>query len=167
MDSVIVLNSNYEFLNVISWKKAICLICNSKIEIIKYSNTIVKSIDREFKVPAIVRVINNIKNFYKKSPRFTRNNIYLRDKYTCQYCYKRFDKLTIDHVIPKSKGGKNIWTNVVTCCHKCNTIKADKSLEEVGFKLLKEPKKLSIREYFILKNKNLKNQVYDQFLKGM
>ena len=70
----------------------------------------------------------------------TKHNIFRRDANTCQYCGSKKD-LTIDHVVPVSKGGKNTWTNMVTACHKCNNKKGDKSLEDIGFTLKSTPRK--------------------------
>lgn len=77
-----------------------------------------------------------------KQVNLTRRNIFRRDSYICQYCTEAFmsDELTIDHIIPKSRGGQNSWVNCVTSCMKCNNSKSNKTLQEIGFKLLKEPK---------------------------
>lgn len=92
----------------------------------------------------------NLENF---STKCYKSIIYLRDKYTCQYCGKRLkhSELTIDHVIPKSKGGNNTFENLVTCCKSCNSIKNNKLLEECNLTLLNNPKKIS--RYTILKRK--------------
>ena len=77
-----------------------------------------------------------------KSIRYSRRNIFQRDLYTCQYCYKKFNKdnLSIDHIVPKSRGGTNNWKNVVTCCKQCNMQKGDKLITELGWNLKQEPK---------------------------
>jgi 5-methylcytosine-specific restriction endonuclease McrA len=91
-------------------------------------------------VPRVIRVLE-----YDKIPlhsiKLTRRNVYARDNNTCQYCGKRFktDKLNLDHVIPRSKGGKNTWENLVCSCHKCNAKKGDKTLKEAGLKLIRKP----------------------------
>ena len=93
-----------------------------------------------FYFPSVI-VLNSYirKREFKVSP--SRNTIFYRDKYVCQYCHKRFAKsrLTLDHVVPKSKGGGKTWYNLVTSCSSCNQKKADKTIEEAGFKLLSEP----------------------------
>lgn len=85
--------------------------------------------------------------FYESLPQheviFSRQNLFLRDQFTCQYCGKLLKnpkERTIDHVIPKSRGGKTVWTNVVLCCKKCNLKKGNRTPEEAGLKLLKTPK---------------------------
>jgi hypothetical protein len=76
-----------------------------------------------------------------KTVKYSRRNVLQRDNYTCQYCGHRFPKqqLTLDHIIPKSKGGRSSWTNVVTCCKACNADKGDRLLTDLGWKLLKKP----------------------------
>lgn len=93
-------------------------------------------------VPRVIRMLD-----YEKTPRFqmrlTRKNIYERDNHTCQYCGKKFgtENLNLDHVIPRSKGGKNTWENLVCSCIKCNRKKKDDTLKEAGMKLLNKPYK--------------------------
>lgn len=77
---------------------------------------------------------------YKELP-FNRKNIFHRDNYTCQYCGKKGLPLTLDHILPKSRGGKNTWENIVTACPKCNTLKANRTPLEAGMKMLKQPKR--------------------------
>jgi 5-methylcytosine-specific restriction endonuclease McrA len=74
---------------------------------------------------------------------FTRENIYARDEFTCQYCGKQFhsNELSLDHVYPKSRGGEDSWENLVTCCRKCNQKKADRTPEEARMPILCEPRK--------------------------
>lgn len=103
---------------------------------------VVHTIKFKLLIPRIILLL-----FYDRFPspeiRFTRKNIFVRDNYTCQYCGRKFDpsQLNIDHVIPRNKGGKNTWENVVCSCHKCNLRKGDRTLEEAGMALVKRPRK--------------------------
>jgi 5-methylcytosine-specific restriction endonuclease McrA len=126
-----------------------------------------------FYFPSVV-VLNSYirKREFKVSP--SRNTIFYRDKNICQYCHKRFSKskLTLDHVIPKSKGGDKSWHNLVTCCSSCNQKKADKTIEQVGFKLLNEPSPPTSRlwsspEWLISKVGNNIPQEWEKFLGEM
>jgi 5-methylcytosine-specific restriction endonuclease McrA len=106
----------------------------------------------KIKIPRVIALL-----MFDKLPRrqvsFSRKNIFERDKYTCQYCgtkppskraalrWMEEKALTFDHVIPKSKGGKTIWENIVTCCQPCNGKKRDQSLTELGWKLKQQPKR--------------------------
>lgn len=93
-------------------------------------------------VPQVIRIPDcEFNNPVIKTIKYSRRNVYQRDENTCQYCHRKFpkDKLTLDHVVPKSRGGKSSWTNVVTCCKRCNECKGNRLLEELGWKLDKAP----------------------------
>tara|TARA_Y100001938_G_C8079288_1_gene428069 strand:- start:1238 stop:1738 length:501 start_codon:yes stop_codon:yes gene_type:complete len=143
MKPVLVLDASFRPIKQVSWKKAITLYLQEKIEIIKeYEDEWIHSPSKKFKVPAVIRLIN----FIFKLPwgvKLTRTNLFIRDQGACQYCYKKLNKsrFTIDHVIPRSKGGKTSWENLVCSCSRCNTHKGDKSLAECGYKLKTPPVK--------------------------
>ena len=94
------------------------------------------------KIPEVI-VLLKYDKVYTKDLRLTKRNIYIRDKYKCQYTGKQlnFDEANIDHVIPRSRGGKNTWDNLVVCTKEINSIKGDKTPEEAGLKLIKKPVK--------------------------
>jgi 5-methylcytosine-specific restriction endonuclease McrA len=102
-------------------------------------NQTVRSPSIEFKLPSVVSLKDYIPLPEKAA--FTRFNVFLRDKFICQYCTKTFkvEELTFDHVLPRSKGGTTMWENVVTCCRTCNTQKGNKTLQKLGLKLKKIP----------------------------
>lgn len=136
----LLLNGDYTPLSTISVERAMILLMTEKVEILhaksgKYINTV----KDKYPFPEVVRLkfFVYIKN---KEIMPTKGNIFRRDGNTCQYCGSKKD-LTIDHVVPVSKGGKSTWTNMVTACHKCNNKKGDKSLEEIGYKLHNMPRK--------------------------
>ncbi len=101
-----------------------------------------------------------------KTVRYSRRNLLERDLYTCQYCHRKFSKkeLTVDHVIPKSKGGRSNWTNVVACCRKCNGDKKDKSLQELGWQLKKQPTKPKWRSHVGKSFSSEKKEYWERFL---
>lgn len=100
----------------------------------------VRSITVAIKVPSVVRLMGFVR-FRRKDARYSRRNIYARDKYQCQYCGRQFpqDELTCDHVVPRSRGGRAEWTNIVTCCVRCNRRKGGQTPEEAGIQLIKKP----------------------------
>lgn len=114
-----------------------------KVEILEFHKITISSPSRSFQLPAVMRLKQYIRPYLSLSVRLSRQNIFLRDNHICQYCYTKFSekKLTIDHVIPLSKGGRHEWTNVVTACSSCNNKKGDKSLEKSGMRLLAQPEK--------------------------
>jgi 5-methylcytosine-specific restriction endonuclease McrA len=136
---ILLLNSTYEPLDIVSMERAMILLVNNKVEVIHQHRTKkIRSVNTEYPYPEVVRLKHFVR-LKRKDISPTKKNIILRDG-CCQYCGSTH-KLTIDHVIPKSKGGKDTWTNLVACCHSCNNKKGDKSVEEIGFVLLNKPTK--------------------------
>ena len=140
----LVLDSSFFPVKIVDWKRAMLLLLTGRAEIVdEYDDLIIRSPEKEHTLPKILRLFS--KHQQKYNVKFTRINVYTRDKFTCQYCHTRFQMkdLTFDHVIPQSKGGKTSWENIVTCCRDCNGKKGAKSLNEFGRKLLKTPKRPS------------------------
>jgi len=139
---VLVLDANYQAIQVIDWKDAICLVYLDKAEAVTYYEDFsVRSVSQELQVPSILRVKNKFKANYKKM-NISRMKIFKRDKFQCAYCGDHFTKkeLTIDHIIPLSRGGaKKTWENLITSCGGCNYKKADKLPREANMPLLFEP----------------------------
>ncbi len=144
MEQVLLLNATYEPLRIISWKRAIILMVLDKVEVLETYDQEIHTATVSFRLPAVVRLFKFIR-FNQNTVRFSRQNIYMRDRYRCQYCGKRFtpEQLTYDHVIPRSKGGRTNWENIVTCCLECNKKKGGRTPEQAGMKLLRKPKKPS------------------------
>ncbi|MEI7474518.1 MAG: HNH endonuclease [bacterium] len=136
MSEVLLLNATDEPLNVCSIKRALVLIMKGKAEeVIKTCNAEEVEI-----IPTVIKLRYFVAVPKKELP-FNRKNIFHRDDYTCQYCGCKITKPTLDHVYPKSRGGKNSWENLVTACSKCNFHKADRTPEEAQMPLLSEPAK--------------------------
>lgn len=137
----LVLNAGYEPLKVVSWQRAIILWFQEKVDILEYHAQEIRSASRSFRLPSVLLLKQYIKPSFSRSVRLSRQNIFLRDENRCQYCYQVFAKkhLTVDHVLPLSKGGKNTWENLVTACGKCNNRKADRTPQEADMKLYKKP----------------------------
>lgn len=133
MDRVLVLNSDYTPLNVTDTRRGFILVSKGKAEIVKEDvNKIVTTIG-EFARPIIIRLVNYVR-FRTQGLKVNRRRIMKRDGYKCGYCSSTRN-LTIDHIIPRSKGGENTWQNLVTCCSRCNSLKDNKKAEEVGLNL--------------------------------
>jgi 5-methylcytosine-specific restriction endonuclease McrA len=142
MEQVLLLNITYEPLRIINWKKAITMLCLGKVEVIEEYGHEIHSVSFTVKLPSVVRLLRMVKR--PKTPvRFSRQNIYARDRYKCQYCGDRFstEDLTYDHVIPKSRGGRTEWKNIVTCCIDCNRKKGGRKPSEASMKLIRKPKR--------------------------
>lgn len=144
MEGTLLLNATYEPIMIISWEKAITLMWLEKAETLAHYEREVRSVTRSFQLPAVMRLRRRVK-YRRPTVRFNRTNIYIRDNYQCQYCTKSFhaSELTYDHVVPKSRGGRTTWTNIVTCCVACNRQKGCHTPEQAHMKLMREPAKPS------------------------
>ena len=140
---VLVLNAACQPVGRISWKKAITLWYLEKVEIIEeYSDKWINSPSISRKMPSIIKLIKNF--FFKRyGVKFTRKGIFNRDQGICQYCSieLKHHNATLDHVLPKSRGGKKTWENVVLSCKKCNQRKKEKTPIEANMKLVNKPVK--------------------------
>jgi len=136
----LVLSQSYEPVTIVSWQRAITLLFLNKAEVIEEYDRNIKTTSIVIKIPAVVRLLNAFRR-HKKAVKFSRVNIYGRDKYSCQYCGTRcsISELTYDHVIPRAQGGKTVWSNIVTCCEACNRKKANRTPEQAGMRLIKTP----------------------------
>jgi len=143
MARALVLNASYEPLQVVGWQKAIILWFQGKVDILEHHDQFVRSVRMTFQVPSIIRLRTYVNVHQKPSLRFSRENVYLRDNYECQYCGLKFSikDLTLDHVIPVSRGGPKDWKNIVTCCRLCNQKKGNRTPQEAHMPLLKKPVK--------------------------
>jgi len=140
MNRTLVLSQGYEPVKIVSWQRAITLLFLGKVEVIEEYDRNIKSTSMVIKIPAVVRLLGAFRR-HKKPVKFSRVNIYGRDRYTCQFCghKKPIAELTYDHVMPRAQGGKTTWTNIVTACEPCNRKKASRTPEQAGMKLLKQP----------------------------
>ena len=141
MEPTLLLSATYEPIKVIPWKKAITLFFLGKVDVIEKYNKLIHSPSISVSLPAVVKLHRYVKHMPRKV-KFSRQNLYHRDNFTCQYCHKSHpaNQLTYDHVVPRSRGGKTSWTNVVTACIRCNLKKGNKFLHQISFNLLHEPK---------------------------
>lgn len=135
---VLLLSSSYQPISFCSMKKAIIMMFLEKAEIVQNRNdTFVMGVSNNFRCPSIIRLKEH--RPLKVKVQLNRKNIMKRDGFRCVYCGSISD-LTIDHVIPKSRGGKTTWENLVTACSSCNNKKDDKLLHEAGMRLRTSPK---------------------------
>lgn len=135
---VLVLNQDYRALTITSVQRAIVLVLLQKAELVESeSDRYVRSPSTHVPWPSIVRLKAFVRVPYKRIM-LTRKNVMRRDRGRCQYCGSR-DKLTIDHVLPKSRGGRDTWENLVAACVPCNNRKGDRTPEEAGYELARKP----------------------------
>lgn len=125
---------------IVPWWRAVQLLSLGKCEVLEEYDEEIHSTYLVIKMPAVVRLLKRFRK-HKKPVKFSRVNIYGRDKYLCQYCgqKKTMAELTYDHVIPRSQGGKTVWGNIVSACEICNSRKAGRTPEQAKMRLLKKP----------------------------
>lgn len=138
---VLVLNQSYEPISICSAKKALLLLLTTKAELVeKKDGFVLHSVRSDFPLPSIIRLSRFI-NIPRKRIELSRKNILRRDGYRCQYCGTYSTNLTVDHIIPKSRGGSDTWENLVAACISCNNKKGNRTPEEAGMKLINKPRK--------------------------
>ena len=135
---VLVLNENYEPLNVCNIRRAFNLLNCGKAELLEIGAGFLHSTARSFPCPSVIRLIYLIRR-PRPQARLSRREVFQRDHFTCMYCGKRPKDLTIDHVVPRHKGGKHTWENLVSACKPCNHHKAGRTPQEARMRLIREP----------------------------
>jgi len=137
--SVLVLNQSYEPIHVCSARRAIVLVFRGRAEVVEACEENVRSVSKAFPVPSVVRL-----DFYVRVPpkplTLSKRNVLKRDSFQCQYCGTRTGPMTVDHVLPKTRGGQDTWGNMVCACPKCNNWKGDRTPEQAGVKLARRPR---------------------------
>jgi 5-methylcytosine-specific restriction endonuclease McrA len=137
MSKVLVLNASYEPLNITSWRRAVVLLLKGKAEQLEHNGHFIYT---DFPFPTVIRLRHFVKVPYKEIP-LTRRNLLERDRHTCQYCNYRGEQLTLDHVIPRSRGGGDTWDNLVAACVRCNVNKGNRTPKEAGMPLSIQPRR--------------------------
>jgi 5-methylcytosine-specific restriction endonuclease McrA len=147
----LVLNADYRPLSyyplsVWPWQEAVKAIFRESVIVVAEYSRVVRSPGLQVRLPSVIA----LKEYapIERTPAFTRFNVFLRDKWQCQYCggYFKTNELTFDHVIPRSRGGRTSWTNVVTACQSCNTLKGNHMPKDCGMHPLQEPRQPTIYE---------------------
>jgi 5-methylcytosine-specific restriction endonuclease McrA len=125
---------------ILPWQSAVTLVVLGKVDVLEEYDDTISSPSIELRTPAVVRLKRAIASM-KRGVKFSRINVFTRDEFRCQYCGARkgMRELNYDHVIPRVRGGKTVWENIVTSCYACNDRKGHKTLEQAGMKLLRRP----------------------------
>ncbi len=135
---VLVLNQSFEPLAVCRARRAVVLIYEGKAEMIEDGRGYIHSIETTLPLPSVIRLARMVKRPHRVR-KMNRHEIFKRDNYTCQYCGVQSHRLTLDHIMPRFRGGEHTWENVVSCCAECNLRKAGRTPTEASMKLLSEP----------------------------
>lgn len=136
MSQVLVLNASYEPLNITSWRRAMVMVLKGKAEGLEHDASRLLRPDQV--LPTVIRLRQFVRVPYRPMP-LTRRNVFQRDGHRCQYCGSAHAALSIDHVMPRSRGGSDSWDNVTTACLACNVRKGNRTPREAGMPLLRQP----------------------------
>jgi 5-methylcytosine-specific restriction endonuclease McrA len=134
----LVLNASYEPLGVVSLRRAVVLLLAEKADAVESSDAEIRSAVMSVPAPAVIKLRQMVRVPYKRTAPMSRRLVLARDGHSCQYCGRHAD--TIDHIQPRSRGGKNVWENCVAACRPCNAKKADRTPAEAGMVLRTTPR---------------------------
>ncbi len=165
---VLVLNATYEPLNVVSVRRAVVLLLKDKAELLEAAEAKLHAERASFDYPLVIRLVTYVKVPRQLSLPLTRRTVMARDQYTCQYCGIQPGKnhLTVDHVVPRSKGGLTVWENVVTACAACNQRKGNRLPSEANMTLHDRPARPRYIAIVLLGHANAPH-VWSKYLHGM
>jgi 5-methylcytosine-specific restriction endonuclease McrA len=144
-DPVLVLNATFEPINVTAVRRAMVLMIKGVAQAEEIHHTHVHSASRALPVPSVIRLLA-YRHIPQQTRALSRKNILLRDRNTCQFCSRTLpaSELTLDHVVPRSRGGRSSWENLVACCYQCNNSKGDRTPEEAGIALTRRPRPFTL-----------------------
>jgi 5-methylcytosine-specific restriction endonuclease McrA len=162
---VLVLNTNFEPINVCNSRRAVGLMLAGRATLIANGRGVIQTVSRSFPLPSVIRLEHMIQ---RPRPRvkLTRREVFRRDNYTCQYCGRKVPNLTIDHVMPRHLGGMHTWTNVVAACPACNHHKGGRKLEESHMLLLQIPREPPANASYLFGHHLSENEEWLPFVHG-
>jgi 5-methylcytosine-specific restriction endonuclease McrA len=142
---VLVLNATFEPINVTAVRRALVLMIKGVAQAEESQPATVHSTTQALRVPSVIRLLS-YRHIPQQGRALSRKNILLRDRNTCQFCSRVFPagELTLDHVVPRSRGGRSSWENLVASCYTCNNNKGDRTPEEAGLKLVRRPRPFTL-----------------------
>jgi 5-methylcytosine-specific restriction endonuclease McrA len=164
-EPVLVLNANFEPVNVCDMRRAVGLLLAEKASLVMNGRGEIRTINAVYPRPSVIRLQKMVSR-PRPHLKLTRRELFRRDNYTCQYCGKKTTDLTIDHVIPRHLGGKHIWINVVAACPTCNHRKGGRLPEEANMRLLRQPLEPPSSIQYIFGRHLASNAEWEQFLSG-
>ena len=149
---VLVLNLNYVPINICTVRRAIILVGKGKAELLENHRGEIHTVASAVEAPSIIRLVYLVKRLFLPR-KLSKKEVFLRDRFTCQYCENKTQDLTVDHVIPRRQGGAHAWDNVVAACTRCNLRKAGRTPAEARMVLGKAPRAPDPNPYLILQNR--------------
>ncbi len=162
---VLVLNANFEPINICNTRRAMGLILSGKANLVMNGRGYIHTVTTLFPRPSVIRLGQMIHK-PRLRVKLTRREVFRRDNYTCQYCGRHSSELTVDHVLPKHLGGLHTWTNVVAACPNCNHHKGGRKLDEAHMSLLHTPKEPPASAHYLFGRHIEDNTEWNQFISG-
>lgn len=162
---VLVLNANFEPINVCSTRRAIGLILNGKAALVLNGRGEIQTVSRAYPRPSIIRLEKMIRR-PRPHIRLTKREVLRRDAYICQYCGTHAAYLTIDHIVPRRLGGAHSWDNLVAACPSCNHRKGGRTLDQAQMRLLRLPSEPPVSAYYLFARHLHDNQAWVPFVEG-
>lgn len=164
-EDVLVLNANFEPINVCGMRRAVGLLLGDKATMVLNGRGVIRTSRNTFPRPSIIR-LNYMVHRPRPQVKLTRRELFRRDNFTCQYCGKKKTNLTMDHVIPRHLGGKQTWDNIVTACAECNHRKGGRTLGEANMRLIQAPKSPPNSIHYIFSHHINQNEDWEPFITG-
>ncbi len=152
--AVLVLNQNYQPLNICNGRRAVLLIFRGKAELLANGRGEVRSVSGSVPCPSVIRLVYMVKRPLTRR-RLSRRAVFYRDGFACQYCGAESVELTLDHVYPRSKGGPHVWENIVSCCIPCNRKKSRLTLREANMRLERKPTAPRPNPYYLFHHRRI------------
>lgn len=165
LEPVLLLNANFEPLNICNTRRAIGLMMTSKASLILNGRGFIRTVSQKYPRPSIIRLERMIKR-PRIRVKLNKREVLRRDNYTCQYCGQRVPHLTIDHIVPRSQGGELIWSNLVAACPPCNHRKGGRTLEQAHMRLLHTPIEPPSSAVYIYARHLTQNEDWIPFIEG-
>lgn len=164
-EPVLLLNANFEPLNVCSTRRAIGLVIKGKAEMLLDGRGYIQTVRTAYPRPSVIRLGYMVKR-PRPRVRLSKREIFRRDEHTCQYCGTRGSRLTLDHVVPRTRGGEHVWANLVTACPVCNLKKGGRTSQEAHMTLRRQPREPKASAIYLYGAHLPDNREWEQFLSG-
>lgn len=162
---VFLLNGNYEPLHVCTTRRAMGLILAGKAVVVENGRGLIRTVSNVYERPSVIRLLYVVQH-PRPRIRLSKREVLRRDGYRCQYCGRQASNLTVDHVMPRHRGGEHSWENVVAACPQCNRRKGDRTLEEAHMTLLSRPREPQPTALYLFGSYLAENQEWLKYLEG-
>ncbi len=150
--AVLVLNFNFEPLNVCTARRALVLVLGGKAEVLEHNHHTLVTPSTSFRAPSVIRLSHLIRR-PPPQVKLSRREVFRRDMFTCQYCGQKTHDLTLDHVMPRHRGGKHTWDNLVSACRSCNHRKGGRTPDEARMRLRTMPRRPHVGPYYTIERR--------------